>query len=679
MVICKRNASILIHSIMLMIILTACNGEKTPIQPVLDARSVSMIENNGLQFKDLNRNGELDPYEDWRMTAEERAEDLLYRMSLEEKAGLMHITSERRRGGGIPGGGFFPGGAGRIEDTVEPVEVIAEDPFPATVDYINDRHLRYLILRDNLAANDIADRNNKYQELAEKTRLGIPIVFTSNPRNHAGRIEFGITEASGQFSLWPGQLGLAAAHDSSLIREFAEIARREWRSAGIRKIYGYQVDVATEPRWRRINGTFGESPELSAQYAWALVRGFQGPDINSQSVVHTIKHFPGDGPVHLGLDPHGEAGQWAVYPTEGSLQKYHLPPFQAAFDAGVSSLMSYYNRPNNTLSVPQLNGVPFEEVAAAYNKGIITDLPSEMGFSGYVNTDSGILGGMAWGVSGLSMEERYAKAIRAGIALFSDVNDPAPLISTVEKGLLSEEELNPAVKSLLSEMFALGLFENPYVDPVQAQKIADDTVSQAKADEAHRRSVVLLRNSGILPLVNNPKVYAEIFSGNRSESATSDFVALAGQSLEIVDDPGEADFALVWIMPNVYEISPDEGMSISLNEHSGIDVARIQEIESAVPTVLIINMDNPWLIHDIEPAAAAVLATFNVKGEALLDVICGRYHPTGKLPLSFPADLEAVHKNAPDVPGYAEDFDYVYRNEQGDDYIFGFGISYDTK
>lgn len=674
----------MIAGLSIIVLLASCAGEKGSKQPALGTRSVSVIEKNRLQFKDLNKNGEVDPYEDWRLTSEERAEDLLSRMTLEERAGLMHITSERRRGGGVPGGGAFPGRApgaepGRAvgsEPSRDSAEDLPEDPFPATIDYINNRHLRYLVIRDNIPASALAVRNNKYQEIAEQSRLGIPVVFTSNPRNHVSRIEFGITEASGQFSLWPGQLGLAAANDSSLIRQFAEIARKEWRASGIRKIYGYQVEVATEPRWRRISGTFGESPDLSAEYTWALVRGFQGPVINSESVVHTIKHFPGDGPVHLGLDPHGEAGQWAVYPTEGSLYKYHLPPFQAAFDAGVSSLMSYYNRPNNSLSVPQLKGLPFEEVAGAYNKAIITDLPKEMGFTGYVNTDSGILGGMAWGVQELSMEERYAKAVGAGSALFSDVNDPSPLISAVQNGLLSEEDLNPAVKSLLKEIFALGLFENPYVDPELAREIAEDPESQAIAYEAHKRSIVLLRNSGILPLADNKKVYIEAFSGNSSETATRSFKELAGKSVTVTDHPSEADVALVWAMPNTYEISAEEGVSVNLDKNTGIDVKRIKEIESALPTILIIDFSNPWIINEIEPGAAAVLATFGVKGEALFDIIYGRFNPTGKLPFTIPKDQEAVSKNASDVPGYAEDFDYVYADRDGNDYTFGFGISY---
>lgn len=666
----KKNTCFLITGLSVIFLLFSCGGANRPEQPALGTRAVEIIKKSGLEFKDHNKNGKLDAYEDWRLTPEERAIDLASQMTLEEKAGLMHISSERRLGRG------GPFAAVAAEPAADAVKIIPEDPFPAAVDYVNNRHLHFLIIRDNIPASQLASRNNKYQELSEQTRLGMPIVFTSNPRNHAGNIEFGITEASGQFSLWPGQLGLAAAHDSSLIRKFAEIARKEWRASGIRKIYGYQVETATEPRWRRISGTFGESPELNAKYTFALVRGFQGKVINSESVVHTIKHFPGDGPVYLGLDPHYAEGQWAVYPTEGSLFKYHLPPFQAAFDAGVSSLMSYYNRPRNELSVPQYKGMLFESVAGAYNKGIIGDLAREMGFSGYVNTDSGILSNTAWGVADLSLEERYAKAVKAGSAIFSDYNDPAGLINAVKTGLLTEDDLIPAVRSLLKEIFALGLFENPYVDPDEAQKIAEDPASQALADEAHRKSVVLLRNSGILPLAENKKVYIEVFNGNNSEATTKAVKEMAGKSMQVVDNLSEADAALVWVMPSTYQISAEKGMSITLNKDTGIDVARVKSIESKVPTVLVINLVNPWVINEIEPKAAAVLATFGLKGEALMDVLYGRFNPTGKLPLTIPKDQEAVEKNASDVPGYDENFDYTYTNADGNKYVFGFGISY---
>ncbi len=369
-------------------------------------------------------------------------------------------------------------------------------------------------------------------------------------------------------------------------------------------------------------------------------------------------------------------GNRSVYPTEGSLFKYHLPPFQAAFDAGVSSLMSYYNRPYNEMSVPQDKGVLFESVAGAYNKGIIGDLAREMGFSCYVNTDSGVLSNTAWGVADLSLEERYAKAVMAGSAIFSDYNDPTGLINAVKTGLLTEEDLNPAVGALLKEIFALGLFENPYVDPAEAQKIAEDPASQALADEAHRKSVVLLRNSGILPLAENKKVYVEVFSGKSSEATTKAVREMAGKSMQVVDKLSEADAALVWVRPSTYQISAEKGVSITLNKDTGIDVAKVKSIESKVPTVLVINLVNPWVINEIEPKAAAVLATFGLKGEALLDVLYGRFNPTGKLPLTIPKDQDAVEKNASDVPGYNENFDYTYANAEGNKYVFGFGLSY---
>ena len=297
--------------------------------PKVETRTKPIIKIDQLQFRDLNANGTLDPYEDWRLPVHMRVADLLSRMTLDEKAGLMQITSFR---------------AESLDDCV------------------NTRHIRYLILRDNLTARELAARANSSQELAEKSRLGIPIVFTSNPRNHVrDTLVYEEVEAMGQFSTWPGTLGLAATNDLKLIRAFAEIARVEWRAAGIQRCYGYQVDVATEPRWYRIQTTFGEHPKLSADIAREVVLGFQGPRLGPESVAQTIKHFPGDGAVDKGLDPHSLWGQWAVYPTPGSLFKYQLPPFQAAIDAGTSGIMPYYNNPSNEKSgaqIPQECGSP---------------------------------------------------------------------------------------------------------------------------------------------------------------------------------------------------------------------------------------------------------------------------------------------------------------------------------
>jgi beta-glucosidase len=646
-------------------------GKKSP---AVEARVKPILKHGQREFRDLNADGKINVYEDWRESPSVRAADLVARMTLEEKAGLMHITSERR-------------GA--------PADAVVDDPFEPTKGYVEDRNIRYLVIRDNITAEQLADRNNDYQRIAEATRLGIPVVFASNPRNHVNPDQqFGISEATGQFSLWPGSLGLAAAHDPEVIRGFAETAREEWRAAGIRKIYGYQIETATEPRWNRVSGTFGESPDLNASVARELVLGFQGEKLDSESVAQTIKHFPGDGAVLRGLDPHNEQGQWAIYPTAGSLYKYQLPPFQAAIDAGASSVMSYYNVPNNEYSADQLpkhlwvsETQQFEEVAGAYNKRIIDGLlKGEMGFKGYVNSDSGILTTTAWGaaIQDLTLEERYAKAVDAGVALFSDYNDPTGLVNAVRQGLLSESDLDPHVKSLLEEIFTLGLFENPYVDPQNAQAVADSATSQALADEAHRKSVVLLRNdSNQLPLADQKlagaRLYVEVFTRTGAAAQTAalkESILAADPSVRIVNTPEEATDALVLVRPNSFELPDGSAKSVELDANTGVDVARIKQIEATVPTILAVNAVLPWVIDDIEPAAASVIATFDVKTEAVWDVIRGRFNPTGQLPITLPADQAAVEANASDVPGYAEKFDYAYTNGVGDDYVFGFGLSY---
>lgn len=264
--------------------------------PSVEAHVKPIIKIGQREFKDLNANGKLDRYEDWRLPTKMRVADLLPRMSMEEKAGIMQITS-----------------LGANPDVMN--------------DYVNNRNIRFVIIRDNPTAEALASRANSYQEIAERTRLGIPLVFTSNPRNHINeQNQFGISEASGQFSTWPGTLGLAATGDIDLIRDFAEIARDEWRASGIQKAYGYQIETATDPRWRRISGTFGEDPTLNAKISRELVLGFQGEELSSKSVAQTIKHYPGDGAVLNGLDPHNEQGQWAVYPTEEACSSisFHL-------------------------------------------------------------------------------------------------------------------------------------------------------------------------------------------------------------------------------------------------------------------------------------------------------------------------------------------------------------------
>jgi len=627
----------------------------------VEARAKPVINVGKNVFKDLNNNGKLDVYEDWRLPVQQRVEDLLARMTLAEKVGLMNIAT------------FVPN---------------------SNADYINNRNLRYLILRGGFAtAGALATSLNDWQKVAEGTRLGIPLVITSNPLNNigGGNAVFEPGGGTGLFSIWPGQLGLAATNNPQIIQNFAAVARAEWRAAGIRKMYGHQVDLATEPRWTRNRTTFGEGPQLTASIARNLVLGFQGQKLGSDSVAQTIKHFPGDGAVRNGLDPHFAPGKYAVYPTAGSLLGYQIVPFQAAVDAGTSAMMTYYNAPTNAFSGVQLPAdwwqsptQQFEEVGAAFNEVLITDLlRGYLGFKGYVNTDSGVTCAdparpcTPWGVEGLTVPQRFAKAIKAGTDLISDNSDTSPLFAALNQGLLTEADLDPSARLLLTEMFSLGLFENPYVDPTEAQAIAKNAAWQAAADQAHRESIVLMRNDrGLLPFVNPVKLYVEVFtSGNGAATQTAALKALFANDpmVQIVNELSQATAAFLYLQPSQVELA--DRVDIKLSTVTGINVAKVQQIEAAVPTVLAINFSTAWVINDVEPGAAAVIGAFDVKANALVDLLRGRFAPKGRLPMSIPASQAAVDANASDIPGYLESFDYSYKNSANDTYIFGFGKS----
>jgi beta-glucosidase len=618
---------------------------------------------DGNVFKDLNGNGQLDPYEDWRLPVAQRVEDLLSRMTLAEKVGLMHIISFSQT---------------------------------ANLNTIQNLNIHYLTLRGGFAtAGAAASSLNDWQKIAEGTRLGIPLMINSNPLNNlgGGNAVFEPGGGTGLFSIWPGTLGMAATNDPQLIKDFAEIARAEWRATGIRKDYGYQVDVATEPRWTRNRTTFGEGPALNASITRSIVLGFQGQQLGPDSIAQTIKHFPGHGPEPFGLDAHNAEGQFTAYPTPGSLFAYHIVPFQAAVDAGTSAIMSYYPIPSNSLSGVQLPSgwwqsptQQFEEVGAAFNKTLITTLlRGYMGFKGYVNTDSGVMcnppAGVCtdWGVDSLTIPQRYAKAVNAGVSLFSESTNPQPLIDAVNQGLLTEADLSPSVRFLLTEMFNLGLFENPYVDPAQAQIVARSAGAQMVADQAHRESIVLMRNDRhVLPVTNPVNLYVEVVtSGTAAATQTASLKALFANDpvVHIVDNVAQANAALLWLFPNQVELADKSRIDIALSTNTGIDVAHVQQIEATVPTVLAVNLATAWVMDNVEPQAAAVVGTYDVTAQALIDLVRGRFQPQGKLVMSIPANEAALEQSAVDVPGYLKAFNYSYKNAAGDTYIFGFGKS----
>ncbi|MGR5063083.1 glycoside hydrolase family 3 N-terminal domain-containing protein [Photobacterium sp. DNB22_13_2] len=678
------------------LILAGCNsssnsndGKDDLIQPVVQSRVHDLLDIDGYQFRDLNGDGDLAPYEDWRLPVDERVTDLLGRMTLEEKVGLMLISTHNM------GRDKLGLADGRLN---EEDKVSSFNPFNPAVPTlapmmsesgatagIKQRHLRRFIARDNESAFISALWANNLQNVAEDTRLGIPALITSNPRNHiSADAGIGVSVGETAFSAWPGELGLAATRDAELVKEFAEIAAQEWVSVGLRKGYQYMADIGTEPRWERVEGTFGEDAHLAADMIKAITEGFQGEKLGTHSVALTTKHFPGGGPQVNGEDPHFHWGQEQHYP--GGMFDYHLIPFQAAIDAGTSSIMPYYAMPINSTSDLDFD---FDEVAFAYNKAIITDLlRNEMGFKGIVNSDTGPIFWQPWGVDDKNLNERYTTALESGIDLFSGNANPEYLLETVKSGMISEERIDQSVRRLLTEKFELGIFENPYVDPDLATKVAGNEDFQAKADVAQRKSIVLLENTkSILPLKPNTNVYIEkIWSDKqctgginpRGEEAEATISAKAklftasdevqqtnlaravkadqSSSINIVDDVDDADTVVMMVIPNNCGLfsASEEPISLKLSENN-IDVDYINDMASLKDTVMVVNFTSPWSLEEIDSGNLhSVLATFGTSDAAIFDVLTGEFNPTGKMPISIPLTQADADSNDSDVPGHMD-------------------------
>jgi beta-glucosidase len=293
-----------------------------------------------------------------------------------------------------------------------------------------------------------------------------------------------------------------------VVKQFARVMGAEWQAVGIRGMYGYMADLATEPRWYRVQETFTEDADLNARIMRGLVKGLQGGPVNPGSAVAlTMKHFPGGGPQELGLDPHYSFGKNQIYPS-GNFG-YHLKPFMAAIDAGVSAVMPYYGVPINVT----YQGVTYDQIGFAYNRQIVTDLlRGKLGFDGYVNSDTGVINDRAWGLEDKTVPQRVATAVNGGTDILSGFSSNKTITDLVAVGLVSEARIDEAARRLLRELFDLGLFENPYVDALTAAGTIGKEAHRAKGLEVQKQSVVLLQNQTVgtakrLPLAAGARVY----------------------------------------------------------------------------------------------------------------------------------------------------------------------------
>lgn len=646
-------------------------AQSAPPQPIINARVAPVLQINGLLFKDLNKNGKLDVYEDWRRSLDERVNDLVAQMTVEEKAGLM----------------VGPSLAAGPQGSVSEQAVWGQNPFnpgaiqmtsPATTDGVLRRHIRQFINRENLPARTMVTWLNGVQQIAESSRLGIPVIFVTNPRNQYGTQNvFGIQEAGSAFSQWPGPLGLAATRDIALIEEFARIAAQEYVAVGLRGAYHPTADVATEPRWNRFRETFGEDAKLTTEIITALIRGFQGEKLGAKSVALTAKHFPGAGPADDGLDAHFPWGKNQVYP--GKNLEYHLQPWKAAIAAGTAMIMPYY-------AVPK--GMTSEELGMAYNKEIITDmLRNKLSYTGVINSDTGISTGMPWGVESLSVKDRYKKAIEVGVDRIGGDATPELIVELVKGGGLTEARIDESARRILRIYFGLGLFENPYANPDEAERTVRKKEFQDKADLAQRKSIVLLKNDkSILPLKKGLRMYVEGLDA--SVAAQYGYVS--------TNNPDDADVCIVRVSPTggggrgqgggrggagggrPGGGGPGGGFAGGGRPGGGgqpvdltIPAARLTPVRALMqkkPTIIVMQFDSPYVIPELANESAALLATFGVSDEALFDVLMGKFNPMGKLPFELPESMDAVREQLEDLP-------YDSKTPL---FKFGAGLSYST-
>ncbi len=611
-----------------------------------------LLTEKGFSFRDLNKNHKLDIYEDRRKPIAERIKDLISQMTLEEKCGMMFINI------------INVGENGQLFERPNPTNLLTFSA-PINSELIIGKKMNHFNVIMLPHARETAMWYNRVQKLAERTRLGIPVTIASDPR-HAFSSNPGTSAFAGDFSQWCEPIGFAAARDTALVRQFANIARQEYLAVGIRLALHPMADLATEPRWARINGTFGEDAELAARMVYAYIKGFQGDRLSDSSVACMTKHFAGGGPQKDGWDAHFAYGKEQVYP--GNNFEYHLIPFEkGAFRAGTAQMMPYYGIPMGQTS---------EDVGFAFNKDIITGLlRHRYGFEGVVCSDwslltdkvvlgKPILSATGWGVEQLSVEERILKALDAGIDQFGGESIPEVLVKLVREGRVSKDRLDGSVRRLLRDKFRLGLFDYPYVDVDRAENIVGRSDFRRAGAASQRNAMVLLKNtvqgSGtVLPLQGKPHLYVENMDS-----------AVASRYGTVVRNIKKADLAILRLH-TPYD-PPRSDLLLENFFHQG-DLnfkgeakAHILQVLESVPTIVVIYMDRPAVIPEIARECAALLVDFGASDEAVMDVLSGNFNPHGRLPFELPSSMDAVRKQKEDLP---------YDSEHPL-FPFGYGLTY---
>lgn len=718
--------------------LVACNGQKWSEQqvdsfmlvtqkegPTLSyspQSGVKLLTEDGYAFKDLNRNDSLDAYEDWRLTPQERAADLASKLSKEEIAGLMLYSSHQA----VPS----------AELTEDQKKFLSKD------------HLRAVLITSVESPRTAAQWNNRMQAFIEGLDHGIPANTSSDPRHEAKATTEYNAGAGGHISQWPTSLGLAATFDPQLMYRFGEIASEEYRALGIATALSPQVDIATDPRWTRFSGTFGEDPLLATEMARAYCDAFQTtPDTRGwgmRSVNAMVKHWYGYGAQEGGRDSHFASGKYAVYPGN-NLAEHKLSFIDGAFKLEGGTEMASAVMP--IYSILWNQDPSGENVGGSYSQWLIQkQLREEAKFEGIVCTDWGItkdmkvldspMGGKPWGVESLTEAERHYKILQAGVDQYGGNNEIGPVLAAYDMWAKAQGEksarqrFEQSARRLLLNVFRVGLFEHPYLDPEASEKIVGNPQFMQEGYEAQLKSVVMLKNhdNKTLPMDKKYKVYVPkrhfpaipgLWGGISEEKTVEPIdLALVRKYYEVVEQPEQADFAICLIEePSTgfgysaadvkrggngyvpYSLQYDDykavdarGVSIAggdpmekftnrsykgktVKAYNRDDMLMVSETKRAMgekPVIVILETGRPVVLSEIEPKADAILVSFNVQHQALLDIISGKNEPSALLPMQMPADMKTVEEQHEDVPRDMR----CYQDADGNTYDFAFGLNW---
>ena len=625
-------------------------------QPTLNPRVKSIIEADGYQFIDLNGNGSLDVYEDWRLDADTRAADLVSQMTVREKiAQMQHPT-------------YLPRSDGKIAPYLEK--------------YCSDYGIGMLLIRELNSVQTAAETMNAVQEYAEASRLGVPVLVSMDSVH-------GLSYVSGA-TVTGHNLALAATRDEELVTRLAEISRDEHIAIGVRMTLSPESDIASEPRWGRVMETFGEDPDLVTQMVRAQIVAFQnGEDgLNPDGIVACIKHFPGAGPQMDGKDTS------PIVSDEETLQ-IHLQPYYAAIEVNVGSVMPYYSVP---LALDMEN-------SAIGSKAALQDLLREqMGFEGIIQTDWGMIWAIQEGLGTMTGEEvSDEEAIIIGVTQ-SRVDgiggESIRLIDQMEEltaeGKIDEDILTAAATRIVKAKFELGVFENPYCDVDYAVSFVGNEEHTAVNLEAAEKAMTLLKNDGALPLTQDagqnilvcgPRAddMASLVGGWSSEqeglTIAAAIAAYAGDSdtvtyiaddvVAIAEAAKDADVVIVSVGEPSYQHDPPWGYDTLEITSSQQEILETVKANTNGQIITVVTGGRPYILTWCDENTNAILEAYypgQQGGVAIAETIFGLNNPTGKTPMQFPRDMDSVNEQASDVSFDLENPLYDY----------GWGLSYDN-